>query len=129
MITISVPFPCTSSKLSKCYLSEHSLYFEWWQHINNHILCILPCNLRMDSEKRNGPVECQPQHLVTLTCRSRKCLPQTREKAVCEQSQGKANSVSTLSWPPTSQTVKLMFLYSTVSTLNPANFPEALGQC
>lgn len=26
----------------------------------------------------------------------------------------------TLSWPPTSQTVKLMFLYSTVSTLNPA---------
>ena len=25
----------------------------------------------------------------------------------------------TLSWPPTSQTVKLMFLYSTVSTLNP----------
>lgn len=26
----------------------------------------------------------------------------------------------TLSWPPTSQTVKLMFLYSTVSTLKPA---------
>lgn len=28
-------------------------------------------------------------------------------------------NVHTLSWPPTSQTVKLMFLYSTVSTLNP----------
>ena len=27
--------------------------------------------------------------------------------------------ILTLSWPPTSQTVKLMFLYSTVSTLNP----------
>jgi hypothetical protein len=27
----------------------------------------------------------------------------------------------TLSWPPTSQTVKLMFLYSTVSTLKPAS--------
>ena len=27
--------------------------------------------------------------------------------------------VNTLSWPPTSQTVKLMFLYSTVSTLKP----------
>jgi len=27
--------------------------------------------------------------------------------------------INTLSWPPTSQTVKLMFLYSTVSTLNP----------
>jgi hypothetical protein len=26
----------------------------------------------------------------------------------------------TLSWPPTSHTVKLMFLYSTVSTLKPA---------
>jgi hypothetical protein len=36
-------------------LSEHSLYFEWWQwpmHINNRILCILPCNIRLDSEKR-----------------------------------------------------------------------------
>jgi hypothetical protein len=30
----------------------------------------------------------------------------------------------TLSWPPTSQTVKLMFLYSTVSTLNPAKFQD-----
>lgn len=29
----------------------------------------------------------------------------------------------TLSWPPTSQTVKLMFLYSTVSTLKPAGRP------
>lgn len=29
--------------------------------------------------------------------------------------------LDTLSWPPTSQTVKLIFLYSTVSTLNPAN--------
>ena len=28
---------------------------------------------------------------------------------------------STLSWPPTSHTVKLMFLYSTVSTLKPAD--------
>jgi hypothetical protein len=37
--------------------------------------------------------------------------------------------VSTLSWPPTSQTVKLMFLYSTVSTLNPVKFPQALCQC
>ncbi|BAT95249.1 hypothetical protein VIGAN_08193300 [Vigna angularis var. angularis] len=32
-----------------------------------------------------------------------------------------AGRVNTLSWPPTSQTVKLMFLYSTVSTLNPAS--------
>jgi len=31
-----------------------------------------------------------------------------------------AGGINTLSWPPTSQTVKLMFLYSTVSTLNPA---------
>lgn len=30
-------------------------------------------------------------------------------------------NVCTLSWPPTSQTVKLMFLYSTVSTLNPGD--------
>ena len=35
--------------------------------------------------------------------------------------------VQTLSWPPTSQTVKLMFLYSTVSTLNPANKERELN--
>jgi len=42
----------------------------------------------------------------------------------CSTSQAAAPSCLTLSWPPTSQTVKLMFLYSTVSTLKPARGGE-----
>ena len=35
-------------------------------------------------------------------------------------------SISKLTWPPTSQTVKLMFLYSTVSTLKPEQLKKTL---
>lgn len=38
---------------------------------------------------------------------------------VTTQEKEQNSEMHTLSWPPTSQTVKLMFLYSTVSTLNP----------
>jgi len=37
----------------------------------------------------------------------------------CHYLLGQQSYGCTLSWPPTSQTVKLMFLYSTVSTLKP----------
>ena len=46
-----------------------------------------------------------------LACSSRESRKPTTQNGMIQ---------CTLSWPPTSQTVKLMFLYSTVSTLKPA---------
>lgn len=40
-----------------------------------------------------------------------------------------SNTGLTLSWPPTSHTVKLMFLYSTVSTLKPARTRTPVRAC
>jgi len=50
-----------------------------------------------------------PHHITTL-----------HQEPSAEKKREERPTTLTLSWPPTSHTVKLMFLYSTVSTLKPA---------
>lgn len=48
------------------------------------------------------------------------CIKSCMNVSICNIWQNNNKGIrSTLSWPPTSQTVKPTFLYSTVSTLNP----------
>lgn len=61
-------------------------------------------------EAQNEHRECQ-QCASTLQAEAGTPCPCMRTTATLDQ-------LHTLSWPPTSHTVKLMFLYSTVSTLN-----------
>jgi hypothetical protein len=118
------PFSSNIFTPQKCFLYENSLHLDKWQP---------PIRTKNFMDLHNGktastPVQC---HLNVQHCSYpwpdpichrpvNNCMAEVGVRDDC---------VSTLSWPPTSQTVKLMFLYSTVSTLNPVKFPQALGQC